>query len=189
MKQFVFRSLFIALLMGSAALVSAQKTGYVSVEEVIGMMPKAEEAGKQLDSYRQALLQQYTEYRLELRSKDSLYTKDSAILSKEAKEVKLEQLQSLAQKVQEFEGAFEQKIQEKQQALLIPLRNEALEAVKAVAKESGYAYILDANTVIVGPPGENVLPLVKKKMGIKDAPAAAAPAAGTKPAPAAGGRN
>ena len=99
----------------------------------------------------------------------------------------MEQLESLAKKVQEFEGSFEQKIQEKQQSLLVPLRNEALEAVKAVAKEAGYAYILDNNSVIVGPPGDNVLPLVKKKMGIKDAPAQPAP--GTKPAPAAGGRN
>lgn len=182
MKQFVVRSLFFALLMGSAALVSAQKIGYVSVEEVIGAMPKAEEAGKQLDSYRQALLQQYSEYRMELRAKDSAYVVDSVKFSKETKEVKMEQLETLAKKVQEFEGSFEQKIQEKQQALLVPLRNEALEAIKAVAKESGYAYILDENSVIVGPPGENVLPLVKKKMGIKDAPAQPAP--GTKPAPA-----
>jgi outer membrane protein len=187
MKQFVFRSLMTALLMGSAALVSAQKIGYVSVEEVIGSMPKAEEAGKQLDAYRTALLQQYTEYRQELRSKDSLYVADSLKFTKEVKEVKMEQLESLAKKVQEFEGSFEQKIQEKQQSLLVPLRNEALEAVKAVAKEAGYAYILDNNSVIVGPPGDNVLPLVKKKMGIKDAPAQPAP--GTKPAPAAGGRN
>lgn len=186
MKQFVVRSLLTALLMGSAAWVSAQKIGYVSVEDVIGSMPKAEEAGKQLDAYRTALLQQYTEYRQELRAKDSAYVADSLKLSKEVKEVKMEQLESLAKKVQEFEGSFEQKIQEKQQALLVPLRNEALEAIKAVAKEANYAYILDENSVIVGPPGENVLALVKKKLGIKDAPA---PAAGTKPAPAAGGRN
>lgn len=187
MKQFVVRSLFIALLMGTTAIVSAQKIGYISVEEVIGAMPKAEEAGKQLDSYRTALLQQYTEYRQELRAKDSAYVVDSAKFTKEVKEVKMEQLEALAKKVQEFEGSFEQKIQEKQQALLVPLRNEALEAIKAVAKEASYAYILDENSVIVGPPGENVLPLVKKKLGIKDAPAQ--PAAGAGGKPAAGGRN
>ena len=33
-------------------------------------------------------------------------------------------------------------------------------------------YILDLNSVIVGPPGDDVLVLVKKKLGIKDTPAA-----------------
>lgn len=43
-----------------------------------------------------------------------------------------------------------------------------MDAIKAVAKESGYSYILDINAVIVGPPGDDVLGLVKKKLGIKE---------------------
>jgi outer membrane protein len=57
-----------------------------------------------------------------------------------------------------------------------------MEAIKAVAKESNYAYVLDANSVLVGPPGEDVLPLVKKKLGIVDKAAAPAKPAGTAPA-------
>jgi outer membrane protein len=59
---------------------------------------------------------------------------------------------------------YQQKAQEK----ITPLREKAMATIKEVAKESGYAYILDANSVIVGPPGDDLIGLVKKKMGIKD---------------------
>ena len=49
------------------------------------------------------------------------------------------------------------------------MRTKALDAIKAVAKENGYAYVLDNNAVLVGPPGDDILDLVKKKLGVKDA--------------------
>jgi outer membrane protein len=60
--------------------------------------------------------------------------------------------------------------QQEAQKKIAPLRTKAMEAIRAVAKESGYSYVLDINSVIVGPPGDDVLGLVKKKLGIKDAP-------------------
>jgi outer membrane protein len=65
-------------------------------------------------------------------------------------------------------------MQEKQQELLIPILTKALETIKMVATENKYTYVLDQNSVIVGPPGDDLLPLVKKKLGIKDAPKAPA---------------
>ena len=49
-----------------------------------------------------------------------------------------------------------------------------MDAIKAVAKEAGYAYILDVSTIIVAPPGDDVIALVKKKLAIKDPAAATA---------------
>ena len=63
--------------------------------------------------------------------------------------------------------------QQEAQKKIAPIKSKALESIRAVAKENGYAYILDVNSVIVGPPGDDVIALVKKKMGIKDTPAPA----------------
>ena len=38
--------------------------------------------------------------------------------------------------------------------------------LNTVAKENGYSYIIDASALIVSPPGDDILPLVKKKLGI-----------------------
>jgi outer membrane protein len=75
--------------------------------------------------------------------------------------------------VQGWNQTMQQLMQQKTQELLAPIRSKAFETIKTVAKESGYAYVLDAQAILVGPPGEDILPLVKKKLGIKDAPAPA----------------
>jgi outer membrane protein len=71
---------------------------------------------------------------------------------------------------------MQQRIQQKSQDLIGPIKTKASEGIKATAKESGYAYVLESAAVLVGPPGDDILPLVKKKMGIKEP--VAKPAAG-----------
>jgi outer membrane protein len=89
------------------------------------------------------------------------------------KEIKKNELISLYQRVQNWNQQAQEMYQQEAQKKIAPIKTKALETIRAVAKESGYAYILDNNAVIVGPPGDDILPLVKKKLGIKDAPAAA----------------
>ena len=150
---------------------SQNKIGYISTEELIGSMPEAAKATTELQEYQTALQQQGNDLGAELQEKDSAFGKDSAKLSPAAKELKRNDLIALYQKYQGWREIMQQKLQEKQQELLVPIRTKAIENIKAVAKENGYAYILDQNSVIVGPPGEDITPLVKKKLGIKEAPA------------------
>lgn len=61
---------------------------------------------------------------------------------------------------------MQQRIQQKSQELITPIRAKATDAIKATAKENGYTYVLEAAAVLVGPPGDDILPLVKKKLGV-----------------------
>jgi outer membrane protein len=168
----------------SSTAFSQTKIGYINTEELIGAMPEAEKATTQLQDYQAALQQQGNDLGAELQEKDSIFGKDSAKLSAAAKELKRADLIALYQKYQGWREIMQQKLQEKQQELLNPIRNKALETIKIVAKESGYAYVMDQNSVIVGPPGDDILPLVKKKLNIKEAPPKTqAPAAAPKPKP------
>jgi outer membrane protein len=111
----------------------------------------------------------------ELNDKDSLFVRDSAKLSPSMKEIKKNELVSLYQRVQNWNQQAQEMYQAEAQKKLAPLRTRAMEAIRSVASKNGYSYILDVNAVIVGPPGDDVLPLVKKELGIKE-PAAPAPA-------------
>lgn len=153
---------------------SAQnKIGYISTDELIGVMPEAEKADAELKEYQSALAQQGQDRMKELGIKDSLFVKDSAKLSPSMKEIKRKELIELYQRVQGFQTEAQELYQQEAQKKIAPIRAKAMEAIRVVAKESGYTYIFDINAVIVAPPGDDVLPLVKKKLGIKDAPAAA----------------
>jgi outer membrane protein len=65
------------------------------------------------------------------------------------------------------EQRIQQQVQERNQGLMGPIYRKAMDAIQAIAKENGYSYIFERESVLVAPPGDNVLPLVAKKMGIK----------------------
>ncbi len=154
---------------------SAQtKIGYINTDELIGVMPEAEKADAELKEYQAALGQQQQDRMRELSLKDSLFIKDSAKLSASMKEIKRKELIELYQRVQGFQTEAQELYQEEAQKKIAPIRAKAMDAIRVVAKENGYNYILDMNAVIVAPPGDDVLGLVKKKLGIKD-PAPAVP--------------
>ncbi|MEO5941892.1 MAG: OmpH family outer membrane protein [Ferruginibacter sp.] len=153
---------------------SAQtKIGYINTDELIGSMPEAAKANQELEEYKKDLGQQYQDMVSDFNAKDSIFSRDSAKLSPSLKEIKRQELFALYQKVSGWQQQGQELYQQEAQKKGGPLRDKALEAIKAVAKESGYAYILDINSVIVAPPGDDVIHLVKKKLGIKDAPTAA----------------
>lgn len=158
---------------------SAQnKIGYINTDELIAVMPEAEKADNELKEYQASLAQQGQDLMKDLNDKDSIFVRDSAKLSPSMKEIKKNELMTLYQRVQSWNQQAQEMYQAEAQKKILPIREKAMEAIRSVAKESGYAYVLDANAVIVGPPGDDVLELVKKKLGIKPAapkPAGAAP--------------
>ena len=157
---------------------SQNKIGYISTEELIGTMPEAEKANAQLQDYQSSLQQQGQEYYRELNEKDSIFQIDSSKLSPASKELRRNDLIALYQKVQGWNQTIQQKVQEKSQELIVPIRAKAFEAIKATAKEAGFNYVLEAGSVLVGPPGDDILALVKKKLGIKEKDAKMPPPAG-----------
>ena len=164
-KVFVLAAMTLSIFGASAQ----QKIGYISTDELIGVMPEAEKADAELKEYQASLAQQGQDMMRDLNDKDSLFVRDSAKLSPSMKEIKKNELISLYQRVQNWNQQAQDMYQQETQKKIAPLRTKALDAIRAVAKENGYSYILDVNAVIVGPPGDDVIALVKKKMGIKEA--------------------
>ena len=159
------------MVLGTFLNASAQnKIGYISLDELIGVMPEAEKADAELKEYQASLAQQGQDMMKELGDKDSLFVKDSAKLSPSMKEIKRNELIALYQRVQGWNQQAQDMYQQKAQEKITPLKEKAMATIKEVAKENGYSYVLDANTVMVGPPGDDLIGLVKKKLGIKDAP-------------------
>jgi len=172
MKQLFLVAAMTLSIFGASA---QNKIGYISTDELISVMPEAQKADAELKEYQTSLAQQGQDMMKELNDKDSLFVRDSAKLSASMKEIKKNELVSLYQRAQNWNQQAQEMYQQEAQKKIAPLRAKALEAIRAVAKENAYSYILDSNSVIVGPPGDDVLALVKKKLAIKEGPTATAP--------------
>ena len=92
------------------------------------------------------------------------------------KEIRREELVKLYTRLQSYDQEAQEKSQQYAQSKIAPVRTKALDAIKAVAKEKGYTYVIDdaSNVLLVMPPADDLLPFVKTKLGIKE-PVPAAP--------------
>jgi outer membrane protein len=155
------------LLLVSHSAQAQTKIGYISLSEVIGAMPETKKADTLLQQFRDALVASATEKQNTLEADIAKFNKDSATYSAAVKEVKRKALQQQVQEIQGADQQIQQELQKKQEELSAPLQKKAIDAVQAVAKENGYTYVLPKEYVIVSPPGDDLILLVKKKLGLK----------------------
>ena len=145
----------------------AGKIGYISLQELIPTMPEYKKADTALNDYQNALGQNFEDMKREYYEKDSsLQSKDTLKLTKAQLEIKRREVSELLVKLQGWQQQAQQLYQQKQQDLIAPIQKKAVDAVNQVAKENGYAYVLTKEALLVSPPAEDILPLVKKKLGI-----------------------
>ena len=105
------------------------------------------------------------------------YQKNAETLSESAKQLKERELQDLQKRFDDFQQVAEQDAQKMQQQLMGPVITKAQDAIKKVAQAAGYTIVFDVAAGAMAYYNEatvtNILPLVKKELGIVDKPAAA----------------
>jgi outer membrane protein len=143
------------------------KIGYISTEELVSIMPETAKADSNLQQYRGALIQNAQDKQNALEGAIEKFNKDSVSMSTSVKDVKRGELQKMLQDLQGEDQRIQQQLQQRQQELIAPINKKAFDAIQTIAKESGYTYIFEKGALLVAPPGDDVLPLVTKKLGVK----------------------
>ena len=155
-------------LVGNQLQAQGPKFGYISLSELITAMPEYKKADSSMQEYQSALNQNFEDMKREFNEKDSLLsTKDTLKYTRAQIEIKRKQLGELYLKLQGYQTQAGQLYQQKQQDLMAPIQRKAAEIVQTVSKENGYTYVFLKDALLVSPPADDVLPLAKKKLGLK----------------------
>lgn len=167
-KKFVSFLLIAALLSTVKPLTAQSKTGCISFNELLNAMPEYKKADTTLEEYKVSLAQQFEAYKSEYTEQAGLLSsKDTVKYTRPQIDVKRKTLGEILTKLQGFEQEAGVLLDQKRQALLLPIQKKASDAIKAVSKEYGYAFILEKDALHVYPPAEDILPLVKKRLGLR----------------------
>jgi outer membrane protein len=150
---------------GAMAQTAALKAAYVSVDEVVQMMPEYRKAMGDLAQFDSALQINYAETLQELNRQDSIMKADSTKWSNAQKAAKKESLRKLFTDLQGFEQSYQQQMQQKQEELLAPVAQKANQLIQDVAKTAGYTHVFRKEALLVYPDGDDLLPKVKAKLG------------------------
>ena len=167
------KKLFTIVLVSAALLAASQvnaqtKFGYISTQELVSAMPDYKKADTALAEYQNALNQQYAEKVADFNMRDSLLSnKDTLKYTKAQLEVKRNELGKVYVELQGWQQKAQQMYQAKEEETMKPMLDKAMKAFQDVAKENGYTYIFTKEQLLVFPPADDLLPLVKKKLGLK----------------------
>lgn len=144
------------------------KLGYIDSNELLDAMPEKDSIQQTLIQYGKALEDQLQAMYLEYQTKLNDYQVNAASMSDIIRQTKEKELADMEARIQEFQQQADTDLQNKQMELLDPVLKKVRQAIQDVARENSYTYIFDAGagTLLFYEKGDNILPLVKVKLGL-----------------------
>ncbi len=169
MKQVRKIAIALVLLVATAGSVNAQdKIAYIDVTQLLSAMPETKAAEAELKKLQETYGADIEGSMTELRNKYTQYESEAGSKTKEENDKRAQELQEFQKNIGEAQQKAQQEMQKKQNELFTPISNKAKAAIEKVAAANNIVYVLDSqpgSTLIVAK-GLDLLPLVKKELGI-----------------------
>ena len=167
----VTKFLALAMVLFATQSFAQVKIGHINMQEIVALMPERDSAvikltnyGKELDETMQGMQQEFNTKLQTYQQKNATWT--AAIL-----EAKTKELQEMEQRLQMFSQNAQQEMGQLQQALFAPVYDKAKAAVDKLGAEGSFTYIIDLSAgslIYIGENSIDLLPLVKKELGIPE---------------------
>lgn len=171
----MIKKLLLAVCIALPMCVSAQalKFGTVNSQQLFELMPEKAVAEKTLVDASKKYEDEYKKLQDEFNKKYTEFQALDASTPQSIKDRRMQELQENNTKIQNFQQMAANDLQKQQETLLAPITQKLQQAIQAVGKENGFTFIYDLSipsVVYSGAPSIDVAPLVKAKLGLKDAP-------------------
>tara|TARA_B100001758_G_C18323056_1_gene564306 strand:- start:61 stop:558 length:498 start_codon:yes stop_codon:yes gene_type:complete len=165
MKKNIFLILLCFLTLNA---ISQNKFGYIDSQELLILMPERKAAEKEVQTFAKSLETQLSAMTAEYQESVQEYQAKESSYTDLIKQDKIAEITALEERIQAFQQNAQQSLQSKEQELLEPILNKARKAIEDVAEEGNFTYIFDksAGSILYAKNSENVLSLVKKKLGL-----------------------
>jgi outer membrane protein len=177
MKQFSFFCVVVLsfCLVVPNAVSAQRKIGYINMDDLVAAMPETKQARQDLKSCADSLARIDGGIQQDFARKRDAFFQDSARMDTATKETHRRVLQKLIQQEGEFRAKAKGQLDSLQEVLTVAVLTKAQDAVSATAKANGYVYVFRKIAgadnqqrlfVLIGPEGDDLLPQVKKVLGL-----------------------
>lgn len=164
------------LLIAAMAMVSLAATAqnfkfaYVDMNELIMLMPEMDAARQQMETAELEAQETYAAMVEEYQTKAQQYQQKAETWTPTIRESKAAELQQIEMRIQEFNQAISQELQQTQQMLQMPIVEKAQNAVNELAKAAGVAFVVDRASLLYvdETQGVNLTPEARVKLGVPE---------------------
>jgi outer membrane protein len=157
------------ILMTTFQAVNAQKYGYLNKEELYKSISEYDSATVQVDKLRNEYENMLASMQGEYSSKTTSLNNESATISDYLRQTRQDELKNLGVRIQLFSVRANAQLEDKKNQLLQPIITRVDNAIKAVATEQGFIFVIDSGQMLFTDEKKctNILPLVKANLGVK----------------------
>lgn len=176
MKSISFRSIFITagiitlvVLAAAKGNTTKSKVGYINTTQLWQSMPEKAKADTSLVQMKREFLGYLQQKQQQFESGVTTYKRDSSSMNELIKKEKIDGLLKEQEAIKKFPEQADAELNKKKEELYAPIRLKMQKAIDDVAAENNYDYITDVSfghIIYAKNTEDNILPLVKKKLGL-----------------------
>ena len=168
-KGFIVLLVALLALGGSAMAQKNIKLGHINSNDLMQIMPGRDTAMALLQKEVEDLQAEMEAMKKEYETQVNNYLAKKDQLSELIRKSKESDIQKMAERIETFQTNAQKLLEDRQEELLKPIVDRAKAAIEEVGKENGYTYIFDAGvgTLLYSQDSDDIMPLVKKKLGLK----------------------
>ncbi len=156
--------------MSFAATAQNFKFAYVDMNELIMLMPEMDAARAQMETAELEAQETYGAMVEEYQTKAQQYQQKAETWTPTIRESKAAELQQIEMRIQEFNQAISQELQQTQQMLQMPIVEKAQKVVNELAAAKGVAFVADKASFLYidEAQGINLTPEARVKLNIPE---------------------
>jgi len=150
--RFVWNLVVASIVLVAVAAAQSGKSAFVDSEKILGDLPEAQQASKELDVMVKAWQDSVQQMSDNFQKQVEDYQNRQAVMSVAAKDIEQKRLQDINQQIRDYytkklDPRTGEAVVEKEKRLA-PIRDKVLKAIEAVAKEDGYTFVFDRANVL-----------------------------------------
>ncbi|MDF1550555.1 MAG: OmpH family outer membrane protein [Bacteroidales bacterium] len=154
---------------------TSYKFGHIDSRKLMQALPESEQAQKALEAEGKSVQDQMEVMEVELNNKYNDYLTNEKLPVGDAKKWsaivkadKEKELNSLQQRIQEFQQNAQNQLNAKREELFKPILEKVDKAIKEVAKENKFTYVFDVSTFLYySEESIDITAMVKTKLALK----------------------
>jgi outer membrane protein len=171
-KLLIAGSLLLGVVFAANKAGAQTKVGYINFGQMVQQLPETKAVQDQVNAYSKQFLDQLTAMNNDFQAKVKDYEDHKSAMTDAARTATEGELSDMKKRLQEYSNNSQQQVEVKSNDMAKPLFEKVRAAVTEVAKEKGYAYVINSSALqgdllLVSPPGDDLTTDVKAKLGIK----------------------
>jgi outer membrane protein len=152
---------------GNAVAQKNIKLGHINSQELLQIMPGRDTAQATLQKEAAEIENELKSMQAELERITNEFMQKQNEWTELIRNTKRSEIQDKQNRIQGFYENAQKQLQEREAELTKPIVERAKKAIEDVAREGGYTYIFDGATLLYSQDSEDIMPQVKKKLGLK----------------------